>query len=335
MKKLLTVAFLALAITAPILANGAKETSTTAAKAETIVLRLADNQPIGYPTVVGDNKFAELVSEYTDGRIKVEVYPQAQLGDEKSCIEQVQFGGIDFTRVSVSPLASFNKELDCLQMPYLYRDETHLWKVLDGEIGQHFLDSMEDSGLVGLCFFDSGARSFYTTKKPIKSVADMKGLKIRVQESDLMMGLVSSLGAVPTPMSYGDVYSALQTGVIDGAENNWPSYDTSSHFEVAPFYSIDQHTRVPEMLIASSISLEKLSAADVALIKKAAKDSEKTQIKAWADFAEKSEAKVRAAGCTISEIDSQSAFAAAMQPLYEKSLNANEKVWVEKIRAVK
>jgi tripartite ATP-independent transporter DctP family solute receptor len=220
-------------------------------------------------------------------------------------------------------------------MPYLYRDETHLWKVLDGEIGQHFLDSMEDSGLVGLCFFDSGARSFYTTKKPIKSVADMKGLKIRVQESDLMMGLVSSLGAVPTPMSYGDVYSALQTGVIDGAENNWPSYDTSSHFEVAPFYSIDQHTRVPEMLIASSISLEKLSAADVALIKKAAKDSEKTQIKAWADFAEKSEAKVRAAGCTISEIDSQSAFAAAMQPLYEKSLNANEKVWVEKIRAVK
>jgi tripartite ATP-independent transporter DctP family solute receptor len=334
MKKLLTIALLALTIAAPILANGAKET-TDATSNEPIVLRLADNQPIGYPTVVGDNKFAELVSEYSDGRIKIEVYPQAQLGDEKSCIEQVQFGGIDFTRVSVSPLASFNAELDCLQMPYLYRDETHLWKVLDGEIGQHFLDSMSESGLVGLCYFDSGARSFYTTSKPINTVADMKGLKIRVQESDLMMGLVSALGAVPTPMSYGDVYSALQTGVIDGAENNWPSYDTSSHFEVAPYYSIDQHTRVPEMLVASKITLDKLSAEDIALIKKAAKDSEETQIKAWADFAEKSEAKVRAAGCKINTIESQADFAAAMQPLYDKSLNANEKVWVEKIRAVK
>ncbi len=337
MKKLLTVALMALTISASLIANGTTESSssTSTKSKDTIVLRLADNQPIGYPTVVGDNKFAELVSEYSDGRIKIEVYPQAQLGDEKSCIEQVQFGGIDFTRVSLSPLASFNPELDCLQMPYLYRDETHLWKVLDGEIGQHFLDSMSDSGLIGLCFFDSGARSFYTTKKPIYTVADMKGLKIRVQESDLMMGLVASLGAVPTPMSYGDVYSALQTGVIDGAENNWPSYDTSSHFEVAPFYSIDQHTRVPEMIVASKITLDKLSDEDIALIKKAAKDCEATQIQAWADFAKKSEAKVREAGCKINEINSQAEFAAAMQPLYEKSLNANEKVWVEKIREVK
>lgn len=335
MKKLLTVALLALSITAPILANGANETSTTAKPAEPIVLRLADNQPIGYPTVLGDNKFAELVNEYSNGRIKVEVYPQAQLGDEKSCIEQVQFGGIDFTRVSISPLASFNTDLNSLQMPYLYRDEAHLWKVLNGEIGQHFLDSMEDSGFVGLCYFDSGARSFYNTKKPIYSVADLKGLKIRVQESDLMMGLVSSLGAIPTPMSYGDVYSALQTGVIDGAENNWPSYDTSSHFEVAPFYSIDQHTRVPEMILASKITLDKLSDEDVALIKRAGKDCEQTEIQAWADFAKKSEAKVRAAGCKINKINSQAEFAAAMQPLYDTSLNADQKAWVAKIRAVK
>ena len=331
MKKLLTVLLLACVITTPMFAQGAEEAKAD----ETIVLRLADNQPIGYPTVVGDEKFAELVEEYTEGRIKVEVYPQATLGDEKSAIEQVQFGGIDFTRVSISPLSSFNPLLNALQMPYLYRNPDHMWNVLNGEIGAYFLESMEDSGFVGLTYFDSGARSFYNTKKPIYTVADLAGMKIRVQESDLMMGLVEALGAAPTPMSYGDVYSALQTGVIDGAENNWPSYDSSNHYEVAKFYSIDQHTRVPEMLIASKTTMDKLSAADQELIKKAARDCQATQIKAWADYAKKSEEKVRAAGCQINEINDQAEFANAMNPLYEKMLDSEGKAWVAKIRAVK
>ncbi len=331
MKKLLTVLLLACVIITPMFAQGAEEAKAD----ETIVLRLADNQPIGYPTVIGDEKFAELVEEYTEGRIKVEVYPQATLGDEKSAIEQVQFGGIDFTRVSISPLSSFNPLLNALQMPYLYRNPDHMWNVLNGEIGAYFLESMEDSGFVGLTYFDSGARSFYNTKKPIYTVADLAGMKIRVQESDLMMGLVEALGAAPTPMSYGDVYSALQTGVIDGAENNWPSYDSSNHYEVAKFYSIDQHTRVPEMLIASKTTMDKLSSADQELIKKAARDCQATQIEAWADYAKKSEEKVRAAGCQINEINDQAEFANAMNPLYEKMLDAEGKAWVAKIRAVK
>ena len=245
---------------------------------------------------------------------------------------KVQFGGIDFTRVSISPLSSFNPLLNALQMPYLYRNPDHMWKVLNGEIGAYFLKSMEDNGFVGLTYFDSGARSFYNTIKPIYTVADLSGMKIRVQESDLMMGLVEALGATPTPMSYGDVYSALQTGVIDGAENNWPSYDSSNHYEVAKYYSVDQHTRVPEMLIASKTTMDKLSAADQEIIKKAAKDCQATQITAWAEYAKKSEQKVRDAGCMINDINNQAEFAKAMEPLYQKMLNAEGKSWLKKLK---
>ncbi len=332
MKKVLVTLLVVTLLAGVAFAQGGQEKG---ASAKPIVLRLADNQPIGYPTVVGDEDFARRVGEYTNGRIKVEVYPQGQLGDEKSAIEQVQFGGIDFTRVSISPLSDFQPLLNALQMPYLYRDADHMWKVLNGEIGDYFLNSMTAKGFVGLVYYDSGARNFYTTKKPIYTVADMKGMKIRVQESSLMMGLVQALGAVPTPMAYGDVYSALQTGVIDGAENNWPSYDTSSHYEVAKFLSIDEHTRVPEMIIASKITMDKLSAEDQAIIKRAARESQAVQIKSWADFEKVSEAKVRAAGSKINTINDQAEFAAAMAPLYQSMLNAEQKSWVEKIKAVK
>ena len=315
---------------APIFAQGGREAEAD----KPIVLRLADNQPDGYPTVIGDLEFARLVEERSNGRIKVEVYNNGQLGDEKSAIEQVQFGGIDFTRVSISPLSNFNPLLNALQMPYLYRDADHMWTVLNGEIGEYFLDSMVDSGFVGLVYYDSGARNFYNSVKPIYTVADLRGMKIRVQESTLMMGLVSALGAVPTPLPYGDVYSALQTRVIDGAENNWPSYDTSSHYEVAKYYSIDEHTRVPEMIIASKITMDKLSEADQELIKQAARDSAPVQIQAWADFEKKSEEKVVAAGSMINRINDQAEFAAAMNSLYESFLDAEGKMWVERIRAV-
>jgi tripartite ATP-independent transporter DctP family solute receptor len=331
MKKVLLAMVVASLLVAPIFAQGGTEASAE----KPIVLRLADNQPDGYPTVVGDLEFARLVEERSNGRIKIEVYNNGQLGDEKSAIEQVQFGGIDFTRVSISPLANFKPLLNALQMPYLYRDSDHMWKVLNGEIGNYFLNSLSDVGFIGLVYYDSGARNFYNSVKPIYKVADLKGMKIRVQESTLMMGLASALGAVPTPLPYGDVYSALQTNVIDGAENNWPSYDTSSHHEVAKFYSIDEHTRVPEMIVASKITMDKLSEADQELIKQAAKDSAPVQIKAWADFEKKSEAKVVAAGSKINKINDQAEFAAAMEPLYDSFLNAEGKEWVKKIKAVK
>jgi tripartite ATP-independent transporter DctP family solute receptor len=332
MKRLLFALVIVSLLATPIFAEGQKE---SAAKDEPIVLRLADNQPDNYPTVIGDLEFARLVKERSNGRIIIEVYNNGQLGDEKSAIEQTQFGGIDFTRVSISPLSNFNPILNALQMPYLYRSSDHMWKVLNGEIGEYFLNSLVESGFVGLTWQDSGARNFYNSIKPIYTVSDLKGMKIRVQESTLMMGMVSALGAVPTPMPYGDVYSALQTNVINGAENNWPSYDTSSHFEVAKYYSIDEHTRVPEVIIASKITMDKLSAADQELIKQAAKDSTPIQIKAWAAKEKVSEEKVRAAGVQINKVTNQSEFADKMTDLYAKLLTKEGLEWVKKIQAVK
>jgi tripartite ATP-independent transporter DctP family solute receptor len=300
---------------------------------ELIVLRLAETHGADYPTTQGDYEFARLIEERTDGRIKIEVYPGAQLGEERAVIEQVQFGAIDFTRVSISPLAAFASDFNALQMPYLYRSPAHMWEVLNSEIGDEFLGSLEPAGFVGLSWFDSGARSFYNSVRPIKTVADLDGLKIRVQESALMVGLVEALGAVATPMPFGEVYSAIQTGVIDGAENNWPSYYSTSHYEVAGYYTLDEHTRVPEITIASKITMDKLSAADQEIIKQAAKDSMAFQIKAWADYEKVAEDAVVANGNEIYRLTDNSAFQDAMQPLYDALSPELQKV-VEKVRAV-
>lgn len=305
------------------------------AAADTVVLRLGETHVADYPTTKGNYEFARLVEERTGGRIKIEVYHSSQLGQEKAVIEGVQFGAIDFTRVSISPLSAFAPAFDALQMPYLYRGEEHMWKVLNGSIGEEFLSSLEPANFVGLAWYDSGARNFYNSKKEIKSVADLKGMKIRVQESQLMMGLVSALGAVPTPMPFGEVYSALQTGVIDGAENNWPSYFSTSHYEVAKYFTLDGHTRVPEILIASKISMDKLSKEDQEIIKKAAKDSMPYQIKLWKEFEKVSEEKVRAAGSIITELTPEAVveFQKAMQPMYE-ALSPELQEVVKKIRDV-
>lgn len=314
--------------------GGAEAESAAETPDETIVLRLAETHGADYPTTQGDDEFARLVEERTNGRIIIEVYPGSQLGEERAVIEQVQFGAIDFTRVSISPLAAFSSNFNALQMPYLYRDADHMWKVLNSPIGDEFLESLEPAGFVGLSWFDSGARSFYNSVRPITTVEDLDGLKIRVQESELMVGLVEALGGVATPMPFGEVYSAIQTGVIDGAENNWPSYFSTSHFEVAQYYTIDEHTRVPEITIASKISMDRLSAEDQAIIKQAAKDSMNFQIKAWADFEDVARAAVEANGNEVHYLSDNSDFQAAMSPLYDQ-LSPDLKAVVEEIRAIR
>ena len=306
------------------------------AQQQPIVLRLAETHVQDYPTTQGNYRFAELVEQRTNGRIKVEVYHSSQLGQERAVIEQVQFGAIDFTRVSISPLAAFSPNMDALQMPYLYRDADHMWTVLKGEIGNEFLASVEPAGFIGLAWYDSGSRNFYNRVRPVTSMADLRGMKIRVQESELMVGLVTALGAVATPMPFGEVYSALQTGVIDGAENNWPSYFSTSHYEVAKYFTLDHHTRVPEILIASKISMDRLSAEDRAIIRQAARDSMDFQRERWAAFEREAEQRIRAAGNTITELSPQAyaEFQAAMQPLYDR-LSPQLKEVVARIRAVR
>ena len=217
----------------------------------------------------------------TNGEIVIEVFYDAALGDEKSVIEQMQFGAIDFTRVSLSSLAEFNRMLNILQLPYLYRDSKHMWTVLNGTIGDLFLNCVSENDLIGLSWFDAGARNFYNSVRPIRNISDLQGLNIRVQESQQMMDMVSALGANPIPMSYGDVYSGLLTGTIDGAENNWPSYESTSHYEVAKYYVVDEHTRVPEMQMISAHLWNKLSIKDKLVIKQAAKESAEYERFLW------------------------------------------------------
>lgn len=267
----------------------------------TITMRLGETHPADYPTTKGDYEFARLVKERSGGRINVEVFHSKQLGEEKSVIEQVQLGAVDFTRVSVSPMAAFVRDLDALQLPYLYRNADHMWKVLTGPIGAELFKKLEASNFVGMCWYDGGSRNFYT-KKPVKTVSDLKGMKIRVQQSPLMVGMVEGLGAVAAPLDYGQVYSALQTGVVDGAENNWPSYLTTSHFEVAKYFITDEHTRVPEIMVGSKRVLDRMSKEDQELLKKAAWDSMPYQIKLWTEYEKVAEKAVREKGAIITEV---------------------------------
>ena len=266
-----------------------------------MVLTLADNHPDGYPTVVGDLAFAKAVEEKSKGRIKINVKASGQLGDEKSVIAQVQLGAIEFARVNASPLAEFNKSLGVFSLPYVFDNQDHLWRFLNSADGKAMLVGMEAGKLRGLAYYSSGSRNFYSSK-PLNDINSLKGLKIRVQESKINMDIIAALGASATPMPYGQVFSSLQTGVIEGAENNFPSYDSSNHYQAAKFMITDQHQVTPEILMVSKAAWDKFSDADKKIIQEAADESAKVQIAAWKEYEKKSRDKVLAAGATIVEV---------------------------------
>ncbi|NIK70825.1 MULTISPECIES: TRAP transporter substrate-binding protein [unclassified Paenibacillus] len=292
-------------------------TGSSAAEGPKYTFRLADTHPEGYPTVVGDRKFAELVNEKSGGRIKIEVFPASQLGEEKAVIEQVQLGAIELTRVSTGAMGGFNKEYEVFSLPYIFNSDEHLWKFLESDKGKKLLDSLESSRMKGLAYYSSGARNFYSTK-PLTSIADMKGLKVRVIQNKVNIDLMEALGANATPMAYGEVFGALQTGVIDAAENNYPSYDTSNHYQQAKNLILDQHQRVPEVLLISKITWDKLSDADKKIISEAAQESVATQRAEWDKFEKQSEEKIKAAGVTITEVTDFTPWQEAVKPVIEK-----------------
>ncbi|WP_214475526.1 TRAP transporter substrate-binding protein [Mesorhizobium sp. dw_380] len=289
------------------------------ANAET-VLRSADTHPDGYPTVEAVKYMGELIKQRTDGRYSVEVYHSAQLGEEKDTIEQTQTGVIDLNRVSMGPFNGIVPETAVPSLPYMFRSVEQMRHVMDGPIGDEILKAFEAHDLIGLAFYDSGARSFYNTKKDIASITDMKGMKFRVIQSDVFVDMVNALGANATPMAYGEVYSALQTGVIDGAENNWPSFESAKHYEVAKHYTMDQHQIVPEVLVMAKASWDKLSPEDQAIVRQAAKDSVVKMRELWDAQEKKSRDIVEKAGVKVSEIDKQPLID-AMKPVYDKYLS--------------
>src|SRR5699024_8541171 len=241
----------------------ASEGDDSASSDETITLQLAENQPDDFPTTIGDKEFARLVEEKTDGRYKIEVYSGGQLGDEKSVIEQIQLGSIDLARVNGTPLTEFNDHIGVLMLPFLFESQEEKWEVWEGDVGQGILDTFEEeSNMVGLAYYDNGERFFYNSQGPIETLDDMNGLKIRVQESELAIDIVEALGASATPMSYDQVYSSIQTGVIDGGENNFPSFFTSGHYEVAEYASLPGYQSIPEVLIGSKELWDSLSEED-------------------------------------------------------------------------
>ena len=220
-------------------------------------------------------------------------------------------------------------------LPFIFRDADHQWKVLDGKVGDEVLDGMKAARMVGLAYYDSGSRNIYNSKRAVKSPADLKGLKIRVQQSELMMDMIRALGASPTPMPYAEVYTGLQSGVIDGAENNWPSYYSTSHYEVAPYITLNGHTMTPEVVIVSKAIWDKLPAADQKVIKEAARKSEAAQKKAWAAYEAKSINAIKKSGKnTITQVPDKSAFQKAVQPLYNK-YGAEFKDLIKKIQDTK
>jgi tripartite ATP-independent transporter DctP family solute receptor len=308
-------------------------TGTAWAECE-ITLRSSDTHPDGYPTVEAVKSMGEALKASSDGRICVEIFASAQLGEEKDTIEQTQFGVIDLNRVSLGPFNNIVPETQVPSLPYIFRSVDHMHTVMDGPIGQEILDAFAGADLVGLTFYDGGSRSFYNSEKPINSMADMAGMKFRVMQSDIFVDMVSALGANATPMPYGEVYSSIQTGVIDGAENNWPSYDTSGHFEVAKYYTLDQHLIVPEVLVMSKISWDKLSPEDQALVRQAAKESTPVMRDLWQAQEKASEDKVRAAGVEIITDIDKTPFIEAMVPVYEKYVTDEKlKSMVERIQA--
>ncbi len=286
-------------------------------KGNVIVLKAADDHKDGYSTVEGLKLMATLVDKWTNGRIKIEVYPGAVLGSEKETIEQTQMGVIDINRVSISPVVSVYPKMAVFALPYIFASREHMWKVLESKIGQNMLSEIEKVGFLGLAYMDSGARSFYTVKKPILSPADLKGLKIRTQKSPVMMDMVSAMGGKPVPMAFEEVYSALQTGVIDGAENNPPSYYETSHYEVAKYYSLDQHAMVPEIVLMSAKTWKKLSDQDKNIIKMATLAAQELQRKLWLKDEGIAMEKVKAAGCKIYNPEKKP-FMEAVQPVYKK-----------------
>jgi tripartite ATP-independent transporter DctP family solute receptor len=298
--------------------------------------RVTDTQSADYPTVQALQVMARIVEERTGGRHRLRVFHSRQLGEEKETIEQTRIGAIDLNRTNVAPIGSLVPVANVLSLPFLFRSFEHLHRVLDQSLGQELLAAFQRHGFVGLTFYDSGARSIYNSVKPIRSISDMKGLRIRVQQSNLMSNMVKALGADPIELPYGQVLTGLSTKLIDGAENNWPSYVTTNHYKLAPYYTLTEHSMSPEVLVMSLRAWESLSSEDKDIFREAAGKSNAFMRELWSGLEERSRQQARAAGnVVISDFD-RKPFEDAMSVIYaEMVTDADTRQLIERIRQVK
>ena len=286
-----------------------------------MTFKASDVHPAGYPTVVAVEGIGKKLEAATGGRLSVQMFAAMQLGGEKEAIEQAQIGAIQFARVSVGALGPVIDDLNVFNLPFLFRNTAHMQKVIDGEIGRELLakvTSNPKAGLVGICWMDAGARNVYDTRKPIKEIGDLKGMKVRVMGNPMFVDMMNALGGNGVAMGYDQVFSALQTGVVDGAENNPPSFVFDNHYQVAKYYTLTEHLIVPEMLVFSRKTWDSLSKDDQALLTKFGTEAQQEERVLWAKYEKDALDKAKAAGIQIIEVTDKKPFQDAVKPVWDK-----------------
>jgi len=299
------------------------------------ILTGADAHPADYPTVQAVEFMGRYLSEKTAGRLGIKVFAGGQLGSETDTLEITSFGGIDFNRVNFAPLNSIEPMTLPFSLPFIFDSVAHMRRVVDSEVGDEVLAALDRHGLIGLCIYDSGARNFYNTRRSIYTPADMAGLKLRVPASDLYVAMVNALGANAVPIPFGEVYQSLAQGVIDGAENNWPSFVSARHYEVANYLSVTEHLLTPEALVMSKASWEKLSGDDRELVREAAKQSVPEMRKLWDARVAEAKQTIAQSKVQVNQLDKEP-FAALMRPVWDQFITTPEqKSVVERTLAMK
>jgi tripartite ATP-independent transporter DctP family solute receptor len=302
-----------------------------------MVLKATDVHPLGYPTVEAVVRMGKRLEQATNGRISIQMYPSMQLGGEKEMIEQAQVGALAMARISVGPMGPIVPELNVFNLPFMFRDNAHMEKVIDGPIGDELLKKLSDNpnaGLIGLCWMNAGTRNVYNGKRPVKTVDDLKGLKIRMMGNPVFVETMNALGGNGVAMGYDQLINALQTGVVDGAENNEPSYETGQHYRYAKYYSKTGHLMIPEILVFSKKVWQTLSPDDQKLIMKVAKEAQQEERKLWYEKEAASVEAMKKVGVEIVEIADKKPFQDAVKPVWDK-FGADHKALIQRIQDVK
>ncbi|NNE87668.1 MAG: TRAP transporter substrate-binding protein [Silicimonas sp.] len=277
----------------------------------------------GYPNTVAMDKFAELLAEKTGGEITLQMFHGGTLGSQPDAVEQVRLGGLEIGNFNLGPIGPIAAEANVVSLPFIFKDVPHMFRVLDGEGGAAIAAGMAAKGLYPLAWYDAGARSFYNGDKAINTPADVEGMKVRVMNNDLFTGMIAELGGNPSPMAFAEVYQALKTGVVDGAENNWPSYESTGHFEVAGYYSLSQHLIIPECICINTDTYNALSPEMQAAVTEAAQESALLQRELWTAREATSRKAVEDAGVVVNEVADKAPFQSAMAPVYEAYFETN------------
>jgi tripartite ATP-independent transporter DctP family solute receptor len=301
-----------------------------------LVLKAADVHPLGYPTVEAVVRMGKKLEAATNGRLSIQMYPSMQLGGEKEAIEQAQVGALAFARISVGPMGPLVPELNVFNLPFMFRDDAHMEKVIDGPIGDELLQKLSNhptAGLIGLCWMNAGTRNVYNSKRPIRSIEDLHGLKIRMMGNPVFVDTMNALGGNGVAMGMDQLVNAMQTGVVDGAENNPPTYATGQHYRYAKYYSLTGHLMIPEILVFSKKTWGTLAKDDQALISKFAKEAQQDERKLWYAMEEKSIKQIEAAGVEIIKIEDKKPFQAAVAPVWDR-YGAQHAELIKRIQAV-